>query len=808
MADQVTSVGAISLDLIVRDRVTAQVGEIAKRAQTAATKSFETVGQKAGAAVASGFSDAEVQQSLKDAVRRCIERTNAEAKKTPVDVPVRTVTLVKSQPVDSKAIQRSIDNYASKIASGHPDVDMNRAFTAAQAPADLLAQKMANLRDQMAQARRKSAEINAAFDKIGADGSTDLDKLSAAYTQVEARIISIQQQLDATKAKIDAPVAKAEAASQRAAAKAEAAAQRTAAAQQRAAERAAATRKRAADRAAAAQKRAAEKAANAAIRAVQREEKARAAALKRQQVRTRAAARAQAGSWLSAATTSAKGISRVGVTGRAALTSMRSLATAIPFAILAAGFGLLRKAITSASESSTEFKRHLNDLKANLQVAFTPIYQAILPALNQLMAALASAARTVASFVSGVFGKTYAQSLSATKSLQKTASTAKSLKRSLAGFDELNILSKSDSGSSDSGVDYDAISAKGDAAAEALGKKISGMFDFSKLSASFNQFRKVLEPIVSFIAEKIILPLSVWTINDGLPAAFKILSGAAELLYKVGKKLWDEFLEPIANWDGGVITTVFNLIGDIFQKIAANDVVCDILTKMLEIFIAMLIPIPVIVANWDKIKGAAENCWAGIKKAWGDANAWIYNKITLPIYNLFSGLVGGIKSKLSLAKSAFRDTFQGFVQLARNPLNLIVALINGMISGVNLLIRGLNKIHVDIPSWVPGIGGKSIGFSVREIGKIPYLANGGIASQPTLAMIGEYSGARSNPEVVAPLDKLQALMDGGNSGEIIELLKTIIELLSKGQVAILDGKVLLEWLRKQDNRQGRRLLIT
>ena len=148
------------------------------------------------------------------------------------------------------------------------------------------------------------------------------------------------------------------------------------------------------------------------------------------------------------------------------------------------------------------------------------------------------------------------------------------------------------------------------------------------------------------------------------------------------------------------------------------------------------------------------------------------------------------------------------MQLARNPLNLIVALINGMISGVNLLIRGLNKIHVNIPNWVPGIGGKSIGFSVREIGKIPYLANGGIASQPTLAMIGEYSGARSNPEVVAPLDKLQALMDGGNSGEIVGLLKTIIELLSKGQVAILDGKVLLEWLRKQDNRQGRRLLIT
>lgn len=37
-------------------------------------------------------------------------------------------------------------------------------------------------------------------------------------------------------------------------------------------------------------------------------------------------------------------------------------------------------------------------------------------------------------------------------------------------------------------------------------------------------------------------------------------------------------------------------------------------------------------------------------------------------------------------------------------------------------------------------------------------ANGGIVSGPTLALVGEYGGARNNPEVIAPLDKLRSLI--------------------------------------------------
>jgi hypothetical protein len=49
----------------------------------------------------------------------------------------------------------------------------------------------------------------------------------------------------------------------------------------------------------------------------------------------------------------------------------------------------------------------------------------------------------------------------------------------------------------------------------------------------------------------------------------------------------------------------------------------------------------------------------------------------------------------------------------------------------------------------------------------PKFANGGIVSGPTYGLMGEYPGAKSNPEVVAPLDKLKSIIGGGGSGEFV-----------------------------------------
>lgn len=87
-------------------------------------------------------------------------------------------------------------------------------------------------------------------------------------------------------------------------------------------------------------------------------------------------------------------------------------------------------------------------------------------------------------------------------------------------------------------------------------------------------------------------------------------------------------------------------------------------------------------------------------------------------------------------KNIFRDIWEGFVDVARTPLNVVLSLINGVIDGINNMIGGINSISVDIPAWVPAVGGNSIGFSIPNVPNIPYLAKGGILSSGS-AIVGE-----------------------------------------------------------------------
>jgi hypothetical protein len=79
-------------------------------------------------------------------------------------------------------------------------------------------------------------------------------------------------------------------------------------------------------------------------------------------------------------------------------------------------------------------------------------------------------------------------------------------------------------------------------------------------------------------------------------------------------------------------------------------------------------------------------------------------------------------------------------------------------------------LSFSFPSWVPELGGK--GFSVPNI---PMLAEGGIVTGPTLAMIGE-----AGPEAVIPLSKMGG-MGGGITVNVTGGLATSAEI---GQAVI------------------------
>ena len=106
--------------------------------------------------------------------------------------------------------------------------------------------------------------------------------------------------------------------------------------------------------------------------------------------------------------------------------------------------------------------------------------------------------------------------------------------------------------------------------------------------------------------------------------------------------------------------------------------------------------------------------------------------------NFFIKMWDGIKTVAKGAAEFIGNIFEGII-------NTVKGIINGVIGIINGAIRAINKIKVNIPDWVPSLGGKTFGFSLKEI---PKLAKGGVVDKATLAMIGE-----AGKEVVMPLEK-------------------------------------------------------
>jgi len=69
----------------------------------------------------------------------------------------------------------------------------------------------------------------------------------------------------------------------------------------------------------------------------------------------------------------------------------------------------------------------------------------------------------------------------------------------------------------------------------------------------------------------------------------------------------------------------------------------------------------------------------------------------------------------------------------------------------------------------------SVAAVVGALAAVPKFSEGGIVSGPTMAMMGEYAGARSNPEVIAPLDKLKKMLSPSMS-----VIPAEIELRARG----------------------------
>ena len=250
--------------------------------------------------------------------------------------------------------------------------------------------------------------------------------------------------------------------------------------------------------------------------------------------------------------------------------------------------------------------------------------------------------------------------------------------------------------------------------------------------------------------------------------AFKVMKGFNNIVGKV-KQFADIFqtIKGISGFAGkikglasafkgfkGIATLLTSPIGQIALVIGVFTAGCILVIK-----------------NFDKIKAAVSKFlnWAGEGlRAFGDFLGGTFGTLISGIAggfqlawtdlkNLGSGIWSGIQTLGSNIGSFFSGVWDGIVSGFKGFINIFI-------NGINIIIGGFNKLSFTAPDWVPGIGGKTIGFNLPTI---PLLAKGGIATGPTLAMVGE---GREH-EAILPLSKLQSLIQrakgtGGGGGNV------------------------------------------
>ena len=326
------------------------------------------------------------------------------------------------------------------------------------------------------------------------------------------------------------------------------------------------------------------------------------------------------------------------------------------------------------------------------------------------------------------------------------------------------------------------------------------MSNMPEISAAIEE----VSPVVAEIAED----FADWAggaISEGLPVLVDGIKDFADWAGKAYEKakpflnfLWEHKGTVLAIAAGlrilgpaiGAVTTAMNAFktaktfmallqssGKITQITGAFQKFGSVLMGPLGVIIAIAAAIVLLYKNWDTVKAWLVNFGNTVNQIWTNFSNMVGNAITaigqkFPLLGAYlQGWWESIQAAVDNVKAIFQNiidfisnvfsgnwsaAWQNIVNIFGNLFGMIVNLakapINGVISAINWVLSKINSISVTIPDWVPGVGGKTLGFNIPTI---PQLAEGGVATSPTLAEIGE----GGEPEAVMPLSKLAALLD-------------------------------------------------
>lgn len=170
-----------------------------------------------------------------------------------------------------------------------------------------------------------------------------------------------------------------------------------------------------------------------------------------------------------------------------------------------------------------------------------------------------------------------------------------------------------------------------------------------------------------------------------------------------------------------------------------------------------------------KLKPLITGIKAIVTAVFGNIKQTVGNVID-DIKTIFSGLIKFISGVFS---GDFDKAWEGIKDIFKGIWNTIIDLLNGainiIIKGINWLIKQMNKISFDVPSWVPFVGGKSIGVNIDYISEnvLPRLAKGAVipANDEFLAVLGDQTHG-NNIEAPEGLIRKIVREESGGSGEV------------------------------------------
>lgn len=311
--------------------------------------------------------------------------------------------------------------------------------------------------------------------------------------------------------------------------------------------------------------------------------------------------------------------------------------------------------------------------------------------------------------------------------------------------------------------------------------------------------------IIAVIAVGILL-ITHW---DDIKAAAAELAEQIKLRWEAIKTttelIWNSIKQSISNTWAAIKVTIELVLNGIKQFIsntwAAIKVTAELVWNGIKQFLS---------DTWDSIKQKASDIWngiTGILQSFDDFLSGIFTQdfqeqfgvmgdilegfwssvehIWSGIKNTFSGIINFIKNVFTLNwKGAWQsviDIFSGIFEtlggIATMPLNTIIGVVNTIIraiaSGLNAVIRMLNRIHFTIPSWVPGFGGNSFGFSISTITPptIPYLASGAVIppNKEFMAVLGDQKYGNNIEAPEGLIRRIVREETGGGNGNKYEV---------------------------------------